>query len=242
MPAPALHFWNWNKPILQHAVDELTRGWTGGELNLSSKLIIVPTAEAGRRLREALAIAAAQRDGAVVAPWVWHPEIALKWEQGSRDVASAVQEQMAWRSVLSAARAAKFPALFPAMVASPEASWISGTAEVLCGLARTLGAGGHTMGSVSQALEGVEDHARWIELAELEKRYLATLAALGLQDAQAIKRAHASMPSLPDDVAEALVLAVPDPPPLLREWITSASTSIPVKIFVHAPKSMRAYV
>lgn len=242
MPAPSLHFWDWNRPILQHAVDELTRGWTGGELNLSSKLLIVPTAEAGRRLREALAIAAAQRDGAVVAPWVWHPEIALKWEQGNRDAASAVQEQMAWRSVLSAVGAAEFPTLFPAMAGSPEASWISGTAEVLCGLARTLGAGGHTMRSVSQTLEGVEDHARWIELAELEKRYLATLAGLGLQDAQAIKRTHASEPKLPDDVGEVLVLAAPDPPPLLREWITAASSRIPVKIFVHAPVSMRGAV
>ena len=56
MPAPSLHFWDWNRPIVQHAVDELTRGWTGGELNFSSKLLIVPTAEAGRRLREALAL------------------------------------------------------------------------------------------------------------------------------------------------------------------------------------------
>jgi ATP-dependent helicase/nuclease subunit B len=239
MPAPSLHFWDWNRPILQHAVDELTRGWTGGELNLSGKLLIVPTAEAGRRLREALAIAAAQRDGAVVAPWVWHPEMALKWEQGNRDAASAVQEQMAWRSVLSSVRAAEFPTLFPSMAASPEAAWISGTAEVLCGLARTLGAGGHTMESVSQALKGVEDHARWLELAELEKRYLAVLATMNLQDAQAIKRAHASQPHLPDDVGEVLVLAVSDPPPLLREWITAASSDISVKIFVHAPRSMR---
>src|SRR5436190_1795667 len=149
MPAPALHFWDWNRPILQHAVDELARGWTGGELNLSSKLLIVPTAEAGRRLREALAITAAQCDGAVVAPWVWHPEIALKWEQGNRDAASAVQEQMVWRAVLSAVRAAEFPTLFPAM------------------------------------------------------------------------------------------LAVPDPPPLLREWVTATSSRIPVKVFVHAPGSMR---
>jgi ATP-dependent helicase/nuclease subunit B len=199
----------------------------------------VPTAEAGRRLREALAIAAASHDGAVVAPWVWHPEIALKWDARPAESAGVLQEQMVWRAVLSAVQPHDFPALFPALTANPESAWISGTAQVLGSLARTLGAGGHTMQSVALALEGVEDHARWQELAALERRYLATLAQLGFDDAQSLKRRHAEKPSLPEDVREILVLCVPDPPPLLRHWITAASASIPTRVFLHAPQKMR---
>src|SRR6478672_361886 len=99
MSGPELHFWDWSQPVLDHAVAELTRGWTGGELNLAQKILIVPTAEAGRRLREALAIAAAKRDAAVVAPWVWHPEIALIWTDRPHHVASAIQEHMSWQAV-----------------------------------------------------------------------------------------------------------------------------------------------
>src|SRR5688500_127212 len=138
MPSPALHFWEWNQPILQHAVAELTRGSKGGELNLAEKVLLVPTAEAGRRLREALAIEAAKSDGAVVAPWVWHPEIALKWQEGVRVAATSLQEQLAWRTVIASVPAGEFPALFPTMADKPESAWISGTAEVLSALARTL--------------------------------------------------------------------------------------------------------
>lgn len=239
MPAPQLHFWDWNRPVLQHGVAELTRGWTGGELNLADRLMLVPTAEAGRRLREALAIAVAERDGAVVAPWVWHPEIALTWTEGRRHGASAVEEQMAWRAVMSAVKPKEFPALFPIMPERPDAAWISGTADMLGGLARTLGAAGHTMDSVARALDGTGEHARWMNLAVLEQRFLATLVQLGVQDVQSIKRLHAREPHLPEGIREVLILAVPDPPPLLREWITNVSGIVPVKIFVHAPDTER---
>lgn len=239
MPAPALHFWDWKQAVLDHVVAELTHGWAGGELNLADKILLVPTAEAGRRLREALAVAAAEREGAVVAPWVWHPEIALSWTQGVRTTASPVQEQMSWRAVLGVVAAGEFPALFPVMPEKPESAWVSGTAEMLSTLARALGAGGHTMASVAKVLEGADDHARWVELAALEHRYLAMLAKLGVTDAQEVKRTHAGQPRLPEGVREVLVLAVPDPPPLLREWITQVSGKVVVKVFIHAPDKMR---
>lgn len=239
MPAPELHFWDWKRPVLDHAVAELMRGWTGGELNLADRILLVPTAEAGRRLREALAVAAAAREGAVVAPWVWHPEVALSWTEGARGAATPVQEQMSWRAVLGEVTADELPTLFPVMPERPEGAWVSGTAEMLGGLARTLGAGGHTMASVAQSLEGAEDHARWVELATLEQRYLDMLARLEVADAQAIKRTRAGQPRLPAGIREILVLTVPDPPPLLREWITQAATKATVKLFVHAPEQMR---
>ena len=56
MPGIVVHFWGWDAPVLSRAVAELTRGWSGGELDLAHTAIIVPTMEASRRLREALAL------------------------------------------------------------------------------------------------------------------------------------------------------------------------------------------
>ena len=50
------HFLSWERPLLSQAVAHLASGWDGkGPLDLSRLLVIVPTRQSGRRLREALA-------------------------------------------------------------------------------------------------------------------------------------------------------------------------------------------
>jgi predicted signal transduction protein with EAL and GGDEF domain len=65
VPPPAnvrRHFLPWATPLLPQAVAWLAREWSGaGPLNLSSWLVVVPTRQAGRRLREALAKLAARK-------------------------------------------------------------------------------------------------------------------------------------------------------------------------------------
>ncbi|WP_218281185.1 hypothetical protein [Verrucomicrobium spinosum] len=72
MAGAKLTFWGWDSPVLHKAVAELSCGWTSGALDLSDTLIIVPTAETVRRLREALAVEAGARDSVVTAPHLWH--------------------------------------------------------------------------------------------------------------------------------------------------------------------------
>ena len=67
----------WDRPLLERAVAHFAAGWTGGALDLSDWLIVVPTRQAGRRLREALAVHAAAEGGAVLAPRVVAPEEVL---------------------------------------------------------------------------------------------------------------------------------------------------------------------
>ncbi len=112
--APQLHFWNWDAPVLPKVVEELTRGWKGGELDLSRTIVLVPTAEVVRRLREALAVAVAGKEGAVVAPFVWHPESALMHEVDHAALLTPLQEQLLWRAVLEKIRRKDYEALFPA--------------------------------------------------------------------------------------------------------------------------------
>jgi len=61
-----LRFFTWEKPLLGQAVDYLMGGETANVsqrrgLDLSAQLVVVPTRQAGRRLREALATGAAAR-------------------------------------------------------------------------------------------------------------------------------------------------------------------------------------
>ena len=63
------HFFPWDRPLLPQAVEFLTKDWSGNALlDLSRWLVVVPTRQAGRRLREALAAHAHERKQAVFPP------------------------------------------------------------------------------------------------------------------------------------------------------------------------------
>ncbi|MDR1284505.1 MAG: PD-(D/E)XK nuclease family protein [Opitutaceae bacterium] len=76
MPAvPRLHSLSWKTPLAPAAAAWLADDRESrGPLDLSDTLVIVPTAQSGRRLREALAVLAAARGQAVFPPRVVSPE------------------------------------------------------------------------------------------------------------------------------------------------------------------------
>ena len=126
-----LHFWNWDAPVLAKAVAELMRGWRGTALDLSDTVVVVPTGEAVRRLRETLALAAADKNGAVIAPHVWHPEQALTSGVRIEGVASSLREKLAWSNVLMEADLKKLVALFPNPPDGKTPSWAASVAKTL---------------------------------------------------------------------------------------------------------------
>jgi ATP-dependent helicase/nuclease subunit B len=237
MSGPALAFWGWDQPVLRRAVDVLTRDWNSGPLDLTDQVIVCPTSEAARRLRQALAQEAAGRNGAVMAPHVWHPAVALS--AADKGIASALQERMAWSRVLAAANLERLTALFPTPPQSQDFNWASAVAETLRKLKHDLGAGGHTMASAAVALAGLDSEARWADLATLERGYLQKLAEGKLIDAQAAKREAARKPVLPPGVKRVHVFAVADAPPLFHVWVAAVAREIEVVIHVHAPESAR---
>ena len=245
MPAPAsstLHFWPWDRPVLTHAVEELTRPWTAsGALDLTDTIIICPTEEAVRRLRQSLAEAAAERDSAVMAPHVWHPASALAPSSPllAQTIAPPLQERIAWTHALKAAPLEEMRALFPALPETQDLAWASAVAETLRKVRHALGAGGHSLQSAAGDLASMDDAERWQALAALEEAYLLALSRWNLQDAQEAKRRAAVQPVLPAGVTRVLVFAVADAPPLFLTWLRALSSTIAVDIFVHAPESER---
>ena len=61
------HFLAWDQPLLKQAVAFLAGEWDGrGPLDLSRLLVVVPTRQSGRRLREALAGAGLEQEAEVM--------------------------------------------------------------------------------------------------------------------------------------------------------------------------------
>jgi ATP-dependent helicase/nuclease subunit B len=229
-------FWGWDRPVLEKSVALLTRDWRGGEFDLGDTLIIVPTAESARRLKEAMAHAAAEKGGAVSMPHVWPPERALLTREDRAVMAGDAETHLAWTKVLLEADLKKLPHLFPTSPSEKSWNWAVETASAMMDLATTLGAGGYAFADLPTA-EGLKrDHDRWRELAVLEKKQRAVLHELGRREVQELKRERAASPVLPEGVTRVVVLPSPDLPRLFRDWLLAVSASVPVEIHVHAPK------
>lgn len=232
-------FWGWERPVLEVALEFLTADLPPDTtLDLADTVLLVPTAEAGRRLRRALADWAHARGGAVSVPHVWPPHLALSSEEDRAIRASELQGQIAWVRALEKTPPKQLHALLPKPPESLSWSWLKSMAGTLSDLQETLGAGGLSMADVaaSSALPEIE-RARWQNLALLEAAQRAELSRQGFVDVQTSKRMRARRPVLPVGVRRIVVLAAPDLPPLLEVWLAAcAQEGTEVILAVHAPE------
>ncbi len=233
-------FWGWEAPVLDQAVALLCRDWDSSRaLDLSSTLLLVPNGEAGRRLREALAVATNQTGTAAIVPHLWLPEQALLPQSRRFEAATPVQSQMAWQRALERVPLDSLTALFPKPPTHSGWGWQAETARMLAELKMLLGTGGLTFADTASHPAAQRDTARWRDLAKIESAYFAELAQVQVADAQVLKRGYAHEPALPEGVRRIVVLASPDLPPLLDDWIAGcAKRGLQVVIAIQAPNSM----
>ena len=83
--APITSYLTWDKPLLTSATEWLLADESGATANLSETLLLLPTQQAGRRLREALANAMAKRGGGLFPPQTATPAIMLADEARDLD-------------------------------------------------------------------------------------------------------------------------------------------------------------
>jgi ATP-dependent helicase/nuclease subunit B len=233
-------FWGWDAPVLAQAVALLCQGWDSTRaLDLSSSLILVPNGEAGRRLREALAQTTNETGTAAIVPHLWLPEQALLPQVRRFEAATPLQAQMAWQRALECVPLDDLTALFPKPPTERGWGWQAETARMLAELKMLLGTAGLTFADTAVHPAAQRDAARWQDLAQIEHSYFAELTQAGIADAQVLKRGHAHEPVLPEGVERIVVLASPDLPPLLDDWISGcAKRGLQVVIAIHAPQSM----
>ena len=230
------HFLPWDRPLPAQAAAWLAREWSGdGPLDLGGVLVIVPTRQSGRRLREALAQHAAARGSAVLAPRVVLPEDLLAPPEEDA-VASRLEAQLAWAEVVLTADPEDFRAVFPVDPPARNFAWAARLAAQLLRLQSALGENGLRMGDViHRAGESLPETDRWTQLAELERRCDAGLAARGRCTLQGASLKLARAPVPPPGINRLVLLATPDPLPLAVGVLTVLAQAMPVDVVVFGP-------
>ena len=238
---PRRHFLGWDRPLLPQAVAFLAGGWVGpAPLDLTRTLVIVPTRQSGRRLREALADFAAQRGSAVFPPRVVTPE-ALIVAAGQRAVASRMDALAAWMDVLRTVDLREFAEVFPEEPPARSFAWASRLAQQFVRLQGTLAENGLRIGDVA-ARVGAEfpETLRWEQLGELERRYLERLRRAGLRLAIAASDRPTVNPEAIAGIERVVLLGVVDPLPVAIRALENISTPIEADALVFAPEAEAA--
>lgn len=233
------HFLPWDRPWLPQAAAWLARDWAGpGPLDLSRVLAVVPTRQAGRRLREALAEVAAVRGAAALPPRIETPETMLAAGAAAPGVATRLEALLAWTRVLRAGEIARWPDVFPVAPPRRDLAWAWRLAESLWRLQTQLAEGGLGLADVAADAGPAGGEAeRWRQLAELERGQCAALAAVGRTEPHAARRAWAREPARPAGSERIVVLAVPDPIPLAVDVLARWSEHLPVDLAIFAPET-----
>lgn len=232
---PRRHFLPWDRPLLPQAVAWLAEGWQADRpLDLSRTLIVVPTRQSGRRLREALATAAAERGQGVLAPRVVTPEVLLNLDAPA-DTAPRLVSLLTWVETFLAVSLEDYRAVFPVDPPVRNFGWALRLAREFTRLQSALAEGGLGLADVTaRAGADFPEAARWEAMGRLEDLQASRLADLGLRDAQAVKIALARRPPALD-FDRIVILATPDPMPLALEALAGQARRIPVEVVIFAP-------
>ncbi len=229
------HFLGWDGPI---------RGKVCGFLladgsDLESTLVVVPTRQAGRRLREALALAGAARDVPVLGLRAVPPTFFLFSSAVEPREAAPLIVKAAWAETLLAADAAELGNLFPSLPAARDFAWALRLGETIQNLRASLAEGGYTIAAVVRDRgEALDEPERWADLARVEAAYLDRVGRLGLEDPCARRIRLSARPEPPEGVRRIVVAAVSDPTLLLIRALESLSATIDVDILIHAPPGL----
>ena len=234
-----LHFLGWDAPVTTKVREFLLPQNLTGPADLAKDLIVVPTRQAGRRLREALAVHCASQKTALLSPLVVTPAFFLRPENEPANMASRVESAAIWADVLMKADLSHYQGLFPTGTPSQDFTWAMRTGEMIQRLRDTLADGGYLIGDVCRDFaDMLEEKDRWDDLAALETAYLDHLSTLGLADSCELMIRYASKPTPPKGTERIVLAAVPDPTPLVTRALEHLAGQVPILVLVHAPESL----
>ena len=235
------HFLPWDRPLLPQAAAWLAGGWSGGcPLDLSDTLVVVPTRQSGRRLREALAGHAAADRQAVFPPKVFTPESLLAHCTGS-DAAPPLDSLLAWTEVCGEVDLDAFRDVFPVDPPARNFAWTLRLARQLTNLQAALAEAGLGIGDVATRVgDDFPENDRWRQLGELTRLHAEKLATHGERDAHAARIAAVGNAALPAGVNRIVLVAVADPQPLAIGLLAAFARFRAVEVLVFAPEAEAA--
>ena len=234
---PEIVYLPWDRPILTTTVDWLLTEQADGIPELGECLLLLPTRQAGRRLREALTWACKAHGG------IFPPRTATPFQllqSASPHIASEVACIGYWVQVLEENILKKCTALFPRLPEQGNFIWRRKMAECLHSLRGTLLDGGWDCAQVAASKHCQEEPLRWQHLADLEAVYRKRLAKAGLQDLHDAKRKMAEIPDV-CDVKRVVLLGVTDSTPVIQQALSKlVEQEVQVQIVIFGPDSGEA--
>ncbi len=237
-----LHFFGWDRPVQESAVEFLVSDKDSGLIDLSADLVIVPTQHSGRRLSDRLALLAAVKQTAVLPGLIVSPRYLLTQACKTSRISGKTQSLSLWIDVLLSTDLSRFPILFSSPPANKDFSWAMSIGRHLLSIQSELGDNGYTIQDLCTLDHDMfEEEKRWNELAALAELFFNRVHEAGLAEANQTQREAISRLTLPPEIKRIVMIAVPDPTPLAVTALEHLSTVLPVDICVHAPSSMADY-
>lgn len=215
-------FLGWNRPFLMRAADWLL----ARRDDLPHWLVVVPTSQAGRALRAAMA----ERAGSLLTPEFTTPGALLKTPDP--EVAEDWVERVAWMETLeNVADWSLYQDLFPE---PPEGDgqWSAGLAAEMVKLRHSLQENGHTLSSAARFLSNSVESGRWDALGRLETLMEQTLRTWGRKSRS---RVLAAGIPIPHGITGIVLAGVTEMPPLVERSL--ASWNGPVTALIGAPET-----
>jgi ATP-dependent helicase/nuclease subunit B len=219
---PTRVFLGWDRPFLGLAVEWLL----ARREQLPGMLVVVPTAESARRLREALAEAA----GGLLSPRFATPGSFMKIETQIPDIAPDWVEQVAWVEALEEVTDwSAYEALFPEAPAVG-GDWAGAIGREMVRLRRTLQENGLTLATAARRLAGTVEAERWEALGRLEALVERKLAGWSYRSRSQVLAA--GLPRAPGGSTLVLAGVTELPPVVARAWAEAAAA---VTVLIAAP-------
>ena len=198
-----------------------------GAKSLAHILVVVPTAQSARNLRQSLAEAFAPNG--VLPPKTEMMSRLLVDE--SQPVATEAEEIAALAKILSDSNPEDFKNLFPNPPKERGVEWALAMAEMILGVSSILGERALLMREVYPE----EDKDRWSDLAKLEDALHSSLVAKGMLSRIESRRLAVSRGCTIDGVEEILLPSAVDVSGALIEYLKNSSQRI--SVLIHADES-----
>jgi len=234
------YFLGWDAPVATKVCAFLSRLPSLVSADLKNKLIVVPTRQAGRRFRGALALHCAARQTAVLSPQVVTPTFLLHSDDPAVHVANQAEIRALWAETLLEIDPSEYAGFFSVHPPTQDFAWAMHTGNMIQGLRSRLADGGYQITDVQRDLASLlQEPERWKDLARLEGAYLKRLRELDRSDPLELMINQAENPRLPERIDTVVIAAVPDPTPLVLRALDHLAEQTSIIVLVHAPESLK---
>lgn len=225
-------FLGWDVPVLEVLRERLL----ASPAALARTLVVVPTAESGRALRESLAAA-----GGCLSPEVVTPGGLMGRLGSGPEVASEAVEVLAWVEVLEGVGDwGAYATVFPDPPGAGEQSgWSLGLARSLVGVRKGLQERGLTITSAARRLGNTVEGERWLALARLEAKVGGKLKSWGLagrSEVLGMRDASFRMQDCWPGLGRVVLAGVADVPEVAVRMLEGSN--VPMEVLVAAPEEM----